>query len=423
MRNGAPAGLTTGPTRGHEPMSAARKLPDAGIARLHAAMSAHVERGELPGLVALVAVGEAVHVEVVGKKDFGDREPLPRDAVFRIASLTKPIAAAAAMTFVDDGTFALEDSVEELLPELAHRRVLRSIDAELDDTVPAERPITIEDLLTCKLGFGIVLAPPGTYPIQRAAERLDLGTLGPPWPPHRMSGDEWIRRLASLPWMDQPGAGWRYNTGIQVLGLLLQRAGGRPLGEVLRARILEPLGMDETAFTVRPDQVDRLTTAYEPDPVTGQLHPLDRVADSYWRTELPFPTAAGWLVSTIDDLWLFVRMLLGRGSALDGTRVLSAHAVEEMLVDRLTPEQRQANRLFLGDDSSWGYGMAVPIAGRAAGPQPFGWDGGTGTVWRSDARAGVTRILLTQRAMTSPEPPASFVEFASVVDEIAPGIT
>lgn len=400
-------------------MSLARKLPQAPVARLHSAMSAHVEGGELPGLVALVAVGEAVHVEVVGRKDFGDREPLPRDAVFRIASLTKPIAAAAAMTFVEDGTFRLEDPVDELLPELAGRRVLRSIDAPLDDTVPAERPIVIEDLLTCKLGFGIIMVPPGTYPIQRAAEPLDLGTLGPPWPPHRMSGDEWIRRLASLPWMDQPGTAWRYNTSIQVLGLLLQRAGGRPLGEVLRTRLFEPLGMADTGFTVRPDQLARLTTAYAPDPRTGEPTLLDGVADSHWRAELPFPTAAGWLLSTIDDFWSFVRMMLGRGRAVDGTRVLSAESVERMLVDRLTPEQRQASRIFLGDDTSWGYGMAVPIAGRVEGPHPFGWDGGTGTVWRSDARSGVTRILFTQRAMTSPEPPAIFTEFASLADEIA----
>lgn len=404
-------------------MTASRKLPAAGIARLHTALSAHVDRGELPGLAALVAVGDATHVEVLGAKDFGDREPLPRNAVFRIASLTKPIVAAAAMTFVENGTFALADPVDELLPELAHRRVLRSMDAALDDTVPAERPITIEDLLTCKLGFGTILAPPGTYPIQRAAEPLDLGTLGPPWPPHRMTGDEWIRRLASLPWMHQPGTAWRYNTGIQVLGLLLQRAGGRPLGEVLRARIFEPLRMAETGFTVRPDQLDRLTTAYEPDPVGGELHLLDGADDSFWRTELPFPTAAGWLVSTLDDFWSFVRMMIGRGRAPDGTQVLSARSVEQMLVDRLTPEQRLANRIFLGVDCSWGYGMAVPIAGREAGPHPFGWDGGTGTFWRSDARTGVTRILFTQRAMTSPEPPALFREFASLADGIASEVT
>lgn len=404
-------------------MTSARKLPDAPLARLRAAMSAHVERRELPGLVTLVAVGDAAHVEVLGGKDFDDPEPLPRNAVFRIASLTKPIVAAAAMTFVEDGTFRLEDPVDELLPELARPRVLRSIDAPLDDTVPAQRPITIEDLLTCKLGFGIVLAPPGTYPIQRAAEPLDLGTLGPPWPPHRMSGDEWIRRLASLPWMAQPGSAWLYNTGIQVLGLLLQRAGGRPLGEVLRARILEPLGMADTGFTVRPDQVSRLTTAYQPDPGTGELHLLDGVANSYWRTELPFPTASGWLVSTIDDFWSFVRMMLGRGRAPGGTRVLSASSVERMLADRLTPEQRRASKVFLGEDTSWGYGMAVPIAGRAEGPHPFGWDGGTGTVWRSDVRTGVTRILLTQRAMTSPEPPPIFTELAGLVDAVAREVT
>jgi CubicO group peptidase (beta-lactamase class C family) len=188
-------------------------LNDHGLARLHDAMVSHVERGAMPGLIALLARGGHAHVDVIGTGSFGDSRPMPRDAVFRIASLTKPIAAVAAVILMEDGALRLDDRVDELLPELANRRVLRSIDSELDDTVPAVRPITVEDVLTFRLGFGTVMVPPGTYPIQRAEEELQLRTLGPPWPPTPHPPDAWMQRLGSLPLMHQPGDHWIYNTG------------------------------------------------------------------------------------------------------------------------------------------------------------------------------------------------------------------
>ena len=291
-------------------------------------MAAHVAAGHLPGLVTLVARGDELHVDTIGSPSFGSDAPLRRDAIFRIASLTKPITAAATLSLVDEGLLRLAQPIDELLPELANRRVLRAIDAELDDTVPAKRPITLEDLLSYRLGFGSVMAPPGSYPIQRAEAELGLQSIGgPPWPPVDHDPDGWMAALGSLPLMYQPGERWLYNTSAQVLGVLLARACGRDLESVLRERILDPLGMADTGFTVPAEQLGRLTTAYRPDPETGQLWVLDDPADSWWSRPTSFPDASGWLVSTIDDYWSFVSMLLAGGTG-PGGRVLSPETVD-----------------------------------------------------------------------------------------------
>ena len=381
-----------------------------GLAETRALLAGHIERGALPGLVALIARHDQAHVEVLGRLAFGDTEPMPRDAIFRIASLTKPITAAATMILVDDGVLRVEDPVDDLLPELADRRVLRSIDAELDDTVPARRAITVEDLLTFRLGFGNVMAPPGTYPIQRAEEELRLATLGPPWPPPPLSPDEWIERLGRLPLMHQPGEEWRYNTGAQVLGVLIARAAGMPFESFLQERVFGPLGMTDTAFSVPPGRRHRFTTAYAPDPESGALRVLDGVDDGYWSTPPQFANGAGWLVSTVDDFWSFVQMLLHHGT-YGGGRLLSAASVARMTTDHLTREQRDGAAPFLAG-GGWGFGMTVPAAdGTRSVPAGFGWDGGMGTTWRSDPARDLTGILMTQRAMTSPQPPDTFVDF------------
>jgi CubicO group peptidase (beta-lactamase class C family) len=161
-------------------MARTTHLSNAGLACLHDSMAADVADGLLPGLVTLVACGDDVHIDTIGTQAFGDGAALPRDAIFRIASLTKPITAVATMSLVEEGLLRLEEPVDELLPELAHRRVLRAIDAELDDTVPADRPITLEDLLSFRFGFGSVMALPGSYPIQRAEAELGLQSIGGP---------------------------------------------------------------------------------------------------------------------------------------------------------------------------------------------------------------------------------------------------
>jgi CubicO group peptidase (beta-lactamase class C family) len=385
-------------------------LSPEALAQLREAMTGHVEAGEVPGLVYVVARGDDVHVETVGTPAFDDTTPLDRSAIFRIASLTKPITAVATMSLVEEGVLRLDQPVDDLVPELADRRVLRALDAELDDTVPAARSITVEDLLSSRFGFGSVMAPADTLPIQRAEAALGLQSIGgPPWPPGAHDVDGWIAALGSLPLMYQPGEQWLYNTSSQVLGVVLARATGDPVGTVMRDRIFEPVGMHDTGFVVPAAQRHRLTTFYRPDE-TGVPVLLDDPASCWWGTPPRFEDASGWLVSTIDDYWAFVSMVLGGGSA-GGRRVLSPEAVGLMTTDRLTPAQRAASQLFLEGDG-WGLGLAAPAAGRDAPlPSGVGWDGGTGTTWRSDLRTRATGILFTQRQATSPGAPPLMDDF------------
>jgi CubicO group peptidase (beta-lactamase class C family) len=321
------------------------------------------------------------------------------------------------MSLVEDGVLRLDQSIEDLLPELADRRVLRTIDAELDDTVAADRPITLEDLLSFRLGFGSIMAPPDSYPIQRAEAQLGLQSIGgPPWPPVAHDVDGWMDGLGSMPLMYQPGDRWLYGTSAQVLGVLLDRVAGTDLETVMRSRVLEPLAMRDTGFTVPADQLSRLTTFYVPDPETGGMSVLDDPTDSWWSTPPSFPDAGGWLVSTIDDYWSFVSMLLAGGS-FRGERVLSPESVALMTTDRLSSAQREAAGIFLGEQGGWGLGMAVPATGNAAPlPSGFGWDGGSGTTWRSNPRSGVSGIVFTQRQATSPAPPPLIEDFWAAVN-------
>ena len=165
---------------------------------LHEAMAGFVDRGEIPGIVTLVAKGAHADVDALGTMTTGGSEPMKRDTIFRIASITKPITAAAAMILVDDGKLKLDDAIDRWLPEMANRKVLKSIQLQLDDTVPARRAITVRDVLTFTFGFGSVMAMPGTYPIQKPVADGHLGGDGLPHPSQFPAMDEWIRRLGAL---------------------------------------------------------------------------------------------------------------------------------------------------------------------------------------------------------------------------------
>lgn len=373
------------------------------LARLSAAMRSYVERGQAPGLVALIARGEAVHVEVHGALAYGSASQMRRDSLFRIASVSKPIAAAAAMTLVEEGRIGLDEPVDRWLPELAEPKVLRRLDGPIDDVVPANRAITLRDLLTFRHGQGAIMAPPGTYPLQAALEEAGVAA-GPVLP--RLAPDEYLRRLGQLPLQHQPGAGWTYNTGSEVLGVLMSRVDGRPLESVLRDRVLEPLGMADTSFHVREAEKDRLATCYMADPQTGELGVFAPAASGEFVQPPVFPSAAGGLVSTADDLMAFSRMMLGLGRHR-GARVLSRAAVELMTADHITAEQKAAFPFFPGfwDAQGWGFGMSVTTRRDAIGPTvgSYGWFGGYGTSWRADPREDVTVILLTQRVMGGPD--------------------
>jgi CubicO group peptidase (beta-lactamase class C family) len=368
-------------------------LTSAGLERLHAVTEQHIGDAAVPGLVALVARGGDLHVEALGSLAIGGR-PVARDSIFRIASTTKPITAAATLAVVAEGAIGLEEPVEELLPELAEPRVLRRMDGPLDDTVPAIRAITTRDLLNFTFGFGMVMemfSSPTPWPIVAAEEELELSTIGPPDIGSQPDPDTWIARLGSLPLLAQPGERWLYNTGASVLGVLLARATGQPFAEVLRTRVFEPLGMRDSGFWTT--QTDRLATAYRPTP--EGLIAWDE-PQGEWSRPPAFGDGGAGLVSTVDDLLAFARMLLAGGPP-----VLSAEATRAMRTDQLTEAQKAHGGLgpdfFAG--RSWSYGQSVLDSGT------FGWDGGFGSSWLVDPGQGLTVIVLTQRMFESPAAP------------------
>jgi CubicO group peptidase (beta-lactamase class C family) len=287
----------------------------------------------------------------------------------------------------EDGLLGLDEPVDRLLPELAGRRVLRRPDGPLTDTVEAERAVTARDLLTFTWGFGMqgamfMAAEP--WPIVSAVEERELGSFGPPSPDTIPEPDTWMARLGELPLLAQPGERWLYSAGSQVLGVLAARAAGAPFEDVMRERVLAPLGMHDTAFYAADS--GRLATAYERR--DGQLAVSDP-PDGQWSRPPRFPDGAGGLVSTAADLLAFGRMLL-RG----GDPVLQEGTVAEMTRDQLTPAQRAnvwPGFSFL-DDRGWGYGVSVTDWG-------YTWEGGFGTAWSNVPDHDATVVVLTQRAV------------------------
>ncbi|HWI63113.1 MAG TPA: serine hydrolase domain-containing protein [Symbiobacteriaceae bacterium] len=369
------------------------------LSRLPDAMARHVQQGALPGLVTAVSHRGEVHVDVIGAQAVGGA-PMRRDTIFRITSMTKPVAAVAAMILVEECRLRLDEPVDRLLPELANRQVLTQMDGLVEHTVPAERPITLRDLLTFRMGFGVIFGPEEEYPILRAARELELGTLGPPVPATPHAPDEWMRRLGSLPLMCQPGERWLYNSAFAVLGVLIARAADQPLETFLRERIFAPLGMKDTAFSVPAAKLDRLATSYWVNAQTGGLDLHDSAEESYWSRPPVFPDAAAGLVSTIDDYLAFGQMLLNQGK-LGNERILSRASVETMTADHLTPGQKARSGFFPGywENQGWGFGVSV-VTGRDnlwAVPGRYGWDGGYGTSWYNDPREDLVAILMTQR--------------------------
>ncbi|MGH3319964.1 MAG: serine hydrolase domain-containing protein [Streptosporangiaceae bacterium] len=389
-------------------------LSKARLDRMHDVMAGYVERGEVPGLATLVSRRGEVHVDAIGRKAVGG-DRMARDTIVRIASMTKPITAAATMILLEECALRLDEPVDRLLPELADRTVLRRLDGPLDDTVPANRPITVRDLLTFRMGFGLIAAPPDAYPILRAANEQQIG-VGPPNPSAMPAPDEWIRRLGTLPLMHQPGERWMYNTGADVLGVLIARAAGQPLEAFLRERIFEPLDMVDTGFHVPAEKLDRLATSYWVSPETGSVELYDDAEGGQWSRPPAFPSGAGGLVSTVDDYLAFSQMMLDKGK-YGSERVLSRPSVEVMTTDQLTPEQKAVSGLVPGyfDNHGWGFGVSI-VTRRdepAAVPGQYGWNGGLGTLWWSDPTEDMVGILLAQHAWTSPSPPDVCLDFCA----------
>ncbi len=365
-------------------------------------MRGYVERGELAGVVTLLCRHDEVQVEAIGAQNLATATPIQRETIFRIASMTKPITAAAAMILVEETKLRLDEPVDRWLPELADRKVLRGIDSPLDDTVPAKRPITLRDLLTFRLGLGAVMAFPDVYPIQKAMAEAGIAP-GPR--PLSFSADEFMARVGGLPLVHQPGEQWMYHTGSDILGVLIARAAGMSLGDFLKERIFEPLAMKDTGFSVPEAKLDRLASCYHADPATGRLAVYDEARGGPWACQPVFESGGGGLVSTADDYLAFGRMLLryGRHGA---DRILSRPAVELMTADQLTTEQKASSPFVPGfwDTRGWGFGLSVITrrGGVGLSPGSFGWDGGFSTSGYCDPHEDMVGILLVQRMMTSP---------------------
>ena len=380
---------------------------------MHDVMARHVEHGGVPGLVTLISQHGAKYVDAIGMMAAGGKDPMRRDTIFRIASISKPITAAATMILVEECKLRLDEPVDRLLPELANRRVLKRLDGRLDDTVPAKRPITVRDLLTFRMGLGIIMAPPDTFPIQKAAAELELAGMGPPNPSSPLTPDEWLRRLAKLPLVHQPGERWMYNLGSYVLSVLIARASDQPLEKFLRERIFEPMGMKDTSFSVPAAKLDRLATFYMVNRATGALVMNDGVENSKWGRPPAFPDGGGGLVSTVDDFLDFSQMLLNKGK-IGRDRILSRPSVETMTTDHLTAEQKAASPFpGLWDKRGWGFGVCVVTHrdGIATTPGQYGWNGGFGTSWSNDPAEEMIGIIMSQRAFTSPIPPDFVLDF------------
>lgn len=394
------------------------------LAHAKAVLRGHVERdaaeGGIPGLVALVSRHGEVHVEALGVRDLSSGAPMTRDTLFRISSMTKPITAAAALILIEECKLRLDDPVDAWLPELAQRRVLRRLDGPLHDTVPAQRPISVRDLLTFRMGFGQLMAPPDAYPILKAAHERQIG-MGPPQPAAMPAPDEWLRRLGELPLMAQPGERWLYNTGSDVLGVLIARCSGQPLAEFLRQRLFEPLGMKDTGFYAPETAASRMTTSYFNDFQTGELAVYDPVGGQ-WSHPPAFPSGAAGLVSTIADYHAFAQMLLDQPAekaSRAGERVLSRAALELMTSDQLTAAQKAHGGLSPTDFDHHGWGLGVSIVTHRqqlwAPVGSYGWDGGLGSTWSNDPREGVITVLMTNRMWASPRRPPVALDFATSV--------
>ena len=332
----------------------------------------HVAAGTVPGAVAILGGDDA---DVVAA---GDLRP---DAIVRIQSMTKVISAVAALRLVEAGRLALDESVVQWLPELADRRVLRTPTSELDDTIAADRAITLRHLLTNTSGYGMILQP---SPLAKAM--TDNGTESGPEPP-ALGADEWLRRLAELPLAFQPGAGWRYHHSFAVLGILLARVAGRSFGAHLDEDLFGPLGMSDTSFWVPNDKLDRLPAAYRHE--DDGFVETEPAGGGFYAGPPPFDVSHSELVSTAQDFHRFVRSL---------GELINAEHLAQLASDQVPAICKTPESFFPGfwEGMGWGFGVGVTLDGAHEGR--FGWAGGQGTDFFADPD-GTVGVLLTQVEM------------------------
>jgi CubicO group peptidase (beta-lactamase class C family) len=362
--------------------------------RIDAKVKDYVDSGQLAGAVVMVEQGGKVpYFRAIGWQDAEKKIPMQKDTIFRLASMTKPITAVAALILVEDGKIALDDPVDRWLPELANRKVLIDPTGPLDKTRPSPRAITLRDLLMYKMGLGGVPAlDAARSPLSAAMRKIRL-----------TSQDEFMKDLGTLPLAYAPGERWLYNTSSEVLGILISRVAGMPLDDFVAQRILRPLKMNDSGYHVPREKIGRLAKIYSTDPATGTIKPMESVfflgADP--TVKPVFPYGAGGMYSTAFDYDRFARMLLNKGS-LDGVRILSPRAVEVMTTNHMTDGERKAAKFGLQADTfeerGFGYGVSVVNHVSRIGPGmgTFSWNGASGASWAADPSSDVVSIVLLQ---------------------------
>jgi CubicO group peptidase (beta-lactamase class C family) len=379
---------------------------DTRFAPVWALLDEQVADGRFPGCVAAVRHAGRTEVHAVGHLAFGHSAAMRPDTLFRIASLSKPFGGALAMGLVHDGELGLDDEAARWLPEFAAPRVLADPDGPLADTVPAAQPITVGDLLFMTAGFGLRMDE-SPLAHEMWVQGVSPGPLGPVIPP-----DEFAARLAGLPLTAQPGEGWLYHSGSDVLGVLLARATGRGLGELMAERVTGPLGLADTTFWT--PHTDRLATSYAPD--DDGLVVLDPPDGAFSRPRA-FESLGGGLVSTAPDVLALLAALADGGGP-----VLDPASTAQLTSDRLTGPQRAAAQEFLGPGRTWGGNLEVTleVTDPWTTPGRFGWTGGTGTTGYVDPSLDLVAVLLTQRMMTGPtDGPEAF--WQAVHDAVSAG--
>ena len=391
---------------------------EAALAKVKAAAQGAIDSGDIPGVITVLwRKGELVQLNAFGVRDVAQKTPMTRDTIFAIASMSKPVTVATALTLVDAGKMKLDDPITKWAPEFANMRVLKKPDGPLGDTYPAPRAATIEELMTHRAGFTYGFIAPG--PIGGALlQKLGFGLDSP------MTPDEWLKALAQFPLVSAPGERFSYGHSIDVLGFIVARACGKPLGEAMHERLFASIGMKDTGFWVPPEKRARFAVScispspaqFTPNPITSMMGIGPAV----------YTSGGQGLVTTADDYLTFARMLMG-GGKVNGARVLKAETAKRMTSNHIAPAQRQFPSAVT-DWKSQGYGYGVmtvddskayEATGRGMGlTGTYGWGGAFGGWWQNDPKEEMTLIWLQE---CLPPPPAPGAMSAGGMQRI-PGI-